>query len=454
MTQFIGNTQPLVGKLTEPSPEILTFVGPDGEDLRSYLIELNRVYADSIVQRNKAVPVVQALSKIYQEINQKGVSRETMTSLEHFAGMVPGYGVAVESRVPLMAYTERRSMTNQKPALEAVALLTGGLIAAAGAAAVFLLYKMVKWLAKVWANKKTAKIGEEAGKAAAGAEAASTDANADAVLGRIESSSDRGGAADMVRETFTKLVSDFGDLPGGSERELGAVTKGFSNYVTQAERLFSGANDLARDLAAAKSISDNDIAKAEELCKSFAHPISAWPGYQNLLRSYGVGIELRSLDAVGVQVENVDAATTKLKAVMQSDAEKPALKPSKLAKADMAIIAKLLTAINRNIDPSAGYFPVAADIAKDLEGISSTVAKLSDTYQKIGQQPRPDNAVALAKLSDLNQLCSIWGKLITDYTTLVSFLENRIGHFTTACTRFMTVYAQASNAKPADTSAV
>lgn len=440
---------PLLGKLVEPAPEVLTFVGPDGEDLRTYLVELNRVYADSVVQRNKAAPVVAALSRIYEEVSARGVNRETMQTMEHYAGMVPSYGVAFETRVPIMAYTERRSMTNQQPALEAISLMTGGLIAAAGAAAIFLLYKMVKWLGKVWANKKTGKIAEDAGKAAAGTEKIADDAQADTVLGKISRSSDRGGAVDMVRETFTELVSNFGDLPGGYERDLGAVTKGMGNYVSQAQKLFEEAKDLARDLAQGKDISEQDVAKAVELCRLYAKPVSAWPGYANMLRSYGVRVEMRTLDAVAVQVENVDLATSAMKTKMENMAGKSALKSSALRRNDMTIITKLLTAINRNLDPTAGYFPDKEDVAKQLDGISKSVKELSDIYRQIGQQPRPENAVALAKLADLNQLCSIWGKLLTDYTTVVGFLENRIGHFTTACTRFLTVYAEASRGTPA-----
>lgn len=444
------SSQPLLGKLVEPAPEVLTFIGPDGEDLRTYLVELNRMYSENIVQRNKAAPVVAALSKIYEEVSSRGTNRETMQTLEHYMGMVPGYRVAIESRVPIMAYTERRSLTNQRPALEAISLATGGLIAAAGAAAIFLLYKMVKWLAKVWANKKTGKVAKEAGEAAGKVGEIAEDANADSTLAKINRSSDRGGAADMVRDTFSELVSNFGDLPGGYERDLGQVTKGMGNYVSQAEKLFEGAKDLARDLAQAKDISDKDVGRAVELCRNYAKPISAWPGYVNMLRSYGVGVEMRSLDAVAVQVENVDTATSGMKAKMESMAAKPALKSSSLKKNDMAVISKLLTAINKNLSPDAGFFPVPEDTSKQLESISKAAKELSDLYQQIGKQPRPDNAVQLAKLADLNQLCSIWGKLLTDYTTVVGFLENRIGHFTAACTQFLTVYANASSASSTD----
>lgn len=439
---------PVIGKLVEPAPEVLTFVGPDGTDLRSYLVELNQMYADNIVMRNKVVPVVQQLSKLYEDVAMRGVNRDTMQSMEHFGMMVPEYGVTLESRVPIMAYTERRSLTNQRPAMEAISLLTGGLIFAAGAAAIFLLYKMTKWLIKIWSkDDKAKKVAGDAGKAGEQMAAASESSNADAVLARIERASDRGPAVDLVRETFSQLVKDFGDLPGGSERALGGVTKGRENYLRTLENLTGQCKDLANDLQRDKGINDDDARRAFELASKHAKPISAWPGFPELFRAYGVNIKTMRLEALGVEIEDVSGTISDLKKVWENEAKKPALKSSKLAKNDMVIISKLLSNINQNANPDAGYFPNSQDFAKELEDMAKGINELNEKYKSMGQQPKPENAVNLAKLADLNQLLSAWGKLLTDYTTLVQFLLNRIGHFTTACTKFLTIYSQAASGK-------
>lgn len=433
--------------LVRPEPEVLTFVGPDGTDLRSYLVELNQMYADNVVQRTKVAPVVHQLSKLYEEVNGGGASRGQIQALEHYAAMVPEYGVAVESRVPVMAYTERRSQTNRGPALEAISMLQGGLIFAAGAAAVFLLYKMCKWLYKVWTkdDKKVEKVASEAAKTAGALEQASTGDEVDGILSRINSNSERGPAVDLVHETFSKLVADFGSLPGGSERELGNVTKGMERYIDVASKLFDDAKSLATDVSADKGIDEAAVAKIQKLCEAYSKPLTAWPGFTGLLREYGVNIETRSLQAVGVDVEDVSGAVAKLKTAWENDSKKPALKSSKLAKNDMVIISRLLTAINKNLDPAAGFFPEQEKVAKEIGELTKRVEGLNNTYQSLSKEPKPDNAVNLAKLADLNDLCSVWGKLLTDYTSLVQFLLNRIGAFTSASTKFMTIYAETAN---------
>lgn len=440
---------PIIGKLVEPEPEVLTFVGPDGTDLRSYLVELNQMYADNIVMRNKVVPVVQQLSKLYEEVSQRGVNRDTMQAMEHFGMIVPEYGVTLESRVPLMAYTERRSLTNQRPAMEAISLLTGGLIFAAGAAAIFLLYKMTKWLIKIWGkDDKAKKVADDAAKAASGMESASGSAETDAILAKIERSTERGPAVDMVRETFSRLVKDFGDLPGGSERALGGVTKGRENYLRQLENLIGQAKDLANDLGRDSGISDDDARRAFDIATKHAKPISSWPGFNELFRAYGVNIKTVRLEALGIEIEDVSGTIADLKRVWENEAKKPALQASKLAKNDMVIISKLLSNINQNANPEAGYFPNSQDFAKEIEEMSKGVNELNEKYKAMGQKPKPENAVNLAKLADLNQLLSAWGKLVTDYTTLIQFLLNRIGQFTAACTKFLTIYSQAASGKP------
>lgn len=439
---------PIIGKLVEPEPEVLTFVGPDGSDLRTYLVELNRMYADNVVMRNKTVPIVQQLSKVYQEVAQRGVNRDTMTSMESFGLMVPEYGVTFESSVPLMAYTERRSLTNQRPAMEAISLLTGGLIFAAGAAAIFLLYKMTKWLIKVWGkDDKAKKVADDAGKAGSAIGAAGADAGADAILSKISSSTERGPAVDMVRETFSILVKEFGDLPGGNERALGAVTKGRENYLRQLTELVGASKDLANDMARDKGVSDADAQKALAMAQKYAKPLSSWPGFQELLRAYGVNIKTLRLEALGVDIEDVSGTISDLKKKWEDLGKRPALQASKLAKNDMVIIGKLLSDINRNADPAAGFFPNSQDFVKEIEEAVKGVNELNEIYKAQGQQPKPDNAVNLAKLADLNQLISAWGKLLTDYTTLIQFLLNRIGHFTAACTKFMTIYTATANGK-------
>lgn len=433
--------------LVRPEPEVLTFIGPDGTDLRSYLVELNQMYADSVVQRTKVAPVVHQLSKLYEEVNGGGAARGQIQALEHYAAMVPEYGVAVESRVPIMAYTERRSLTNRGPALEAISMLQGGLIFAAGAAAIFLLYKMCKWLYKVWSkdDKKAEKVAGDAAKTAEAMEQAATGADADGILNRINSNSERGPAVDLVHETFSKLVADFGSLPGGSERELGNVTKGLERYVDISSKLFDEAKTLAMDVSADKGIDEAAVAKIQKLCEAYSKPLSAWPGFTALLREYGVEIETRRLQAVGVDVEDVSGAVARLKATWDADSKKPALKNSKLAKNDMVIISRLLTAINKNLDPAAGYFPDHEKVTKEIGELTQRVEGLNNTYQSLSKEPKPDNAVNLAKLADLNDLCSVWGKLLTDYTSLVQFLLNRIGAFTAASTKFMTIYTEAAN---------
>lgn len=438
--------------LVRPEPEVLTFVGPDGTDLRSYLVELNQMYADTAVQRTKVAPVVHQLSKLYEEVNARGVNREQVATLEHYAAMVPDYGVAVESRVPLMAYSERRSRTNQGVALEAISMLQGGLIFAAGAAAIFLLYKMCKWLAKVWSgNKRAEKVKEEAKETAERMETAAGGEAVDSILGRINSNSERGPAVDLVHETYSKLVGDFGSLPGGTERELGNVTRGLSNYVDQASKLFEDARALAIDLNADKSVDDQAVQRITQLVNDYSKPLSAWPGFTALLREYGVNIENKRLQAVGVDVEDVSGAMSKLKAAWDAESKKPALKSSKLAKNDMVIIARLLTSINHNLDPQAGFFPDQDAVAKEIGDVTKKVEALNTTYQGMSKQPKPENAVNLAKLADLNELCSQWGKLLTDYTSLVQFLLNRIGAFTAAATKFMTIYMEAANPPAAKT---
>ena len=163
------------------------------------------------------------------------------------------------------------------------------------------------------------------------------------------------------------------------------------------------------------------------------------------MREYGVNIETRSLQAVGVDVEDVSGAVAKLKTAWENDSKKPALKSSKLAKNDMVIISRLLTAINKNLDPAAGFFPEQEKVAKEIGELTKRVEGLNNTYQALGKEPKPENAVNLAKLADLNDLCSVWGKLLTDYTSLVQFLLNRIGAFTAASTKFMTIYAETAN---------
>lgn len=439
---------PIIGKLVEPAPEVLTFVGPDGADLRTYLVELNRMYADNVVMRNKMVPVVQQLSKIQEQVATRGVNRDTMASMESFGLMVPEYGVSFESSVPLMAYTERRSLTNQRPAMEAIGLLTGGLIFAAGAAAIFLLYKMTKWLIKVWGkDDKAKKVAGDAGKAGQSLSAAGDSSGADAILAKINSSSERGPAVDMVRETFSILVKEFGDLPGGNERALGAVTKGRANYLSQLTQLVGASKDLATDMTRDKGVSDADSQKALALAQKYAKPMSSWPGMPELMRAYGVNIKTLRLEALGVDIEDVSGTIADLKAKWEDLGKRPALQASKLAKNDMIIIGKLLTNINQNADPAAGFFPNSQDFVKEIEDAVKGINELNEIYKAQGQQPKPDNAVNLAKLADLNQLISAWGKLLTDYTTLVQFLLNRIGHFTAACTKFMTIYTATANGK-------
>jgi len=442
--------QELVGKLVEPAPEVLTFVGPDGEDLRSYIVELNRLYADSTVARNRAVPVVQELQRIYGEIQERGVSRETMESLQRLGEHCGFEQVAFESAVPMNAYTQRRSMTNQKPALEAVGVATAGLVGAVGAGAIYLLYKMIKWLVKIWKERgdKPADVKEAADKAAAGADGVMADPQAHAIMSRISNATSTGEAADLVVTTFSKLVSDFGDLPGGSERELGNITNQIDSYMDKAGQLFDRTRDITQNMQGDKALSDDDIAKVDDLCKSYANVIdTAWPAWKGLFSAYGVSIGTMRLAATGVNIQDVGKAMSDLKAAMEKKANQPGFNVRKFGKHEMELVQRTLKAVSKNLDVKAGYFPDTKALDTYLEQRTKSIEGMTKVYDDLRKEPKPESAAGLAHLADLNQLCSIYGKLLVDYAATTQYLLSRINAFVAACNKYLTVYTDTVNGK-------
>lgn len=133
-------TRTIVLPVNGQSNPMFTLLNPNGDDLHTHLMELNKAHADEEVRKNTGEQLVSELERIRDNIQEtQSVNRRDMEEMEATSG------TALES-YPINAFTERRSTTGLQVALEelsgrqqiaVVAMLIGGL---------GLLYKIIKWL--------------------------------------------------------------------------------------------------------------------------------------------------------------------------------------------------------------------------------------------------------------------------------------------------------------------
>lgn len=132
-------TRSIVLPVNGQSNPMFTLIDPNGEDLHTHLMELNRAHADEEVRKNTGEKLVSELERIRDNITDSGqVNRRDMEEVEATSG------VAIES-YPIGAFTERKSKTGLTIALEEIDVRRAGFIAAGIVAGLALLYKVVKW---------------------------------------------------------------------------------------------------------------------------------------------------------------------------------------------------------------------------------------------------------------------------------------------------------------------
>lgn len=100
--------------IVEPVPNVFTFVGQNGNDLRDVVMELNNQWSFYMVKRLGDDAQLDELNDKLGEIKEKGVDRGTMAAVESL-----NLG-KLDDRYPVNSYTLKRSKTQQKVACEEV----------------------------------------------------------------------------------------------------------------------------------------------------------------------------------------------------------------------------------------------------------------------------------------------------------------------------------------------
>jgi hypothetical protein len=153
------------------------------------------------------------------------------------------------------------------------------------------------------------------------------------------------------------------------------------------------------------------------------------------------------LAATGVNIQDVGKAMSDLKAAMEKKANQPGFNVRKFGKHEMELVQRTLKAVSKNLDVKAGYFPDTKALDTYLEQRTKSIEGMTKVYDDLRKEPKPESAAGLAHLADLNQLCSIYGKLLVDYAATTQYLLSRINAFVAACNKYLTVYTDTVNGK-------
>lgn len=101
-------------QIVKPVPNVFTFVGDTGKDLRDIVIELNNQWSFYMVKRIGDDAQLDALNDTLSAVKEEGVDRDSMAAVESLR-IQP-----LDSRYPVHSYTLKRSKTQQKVACEEI----------------------------------------------------------------------------------------------------------------------------------------------------------------------------------------------------------------------------------------------------------------------------------------------------------------------------------------------
>jgi hypothetical protein len=253
-------------EIVSPGPEIFNFVGSDGKDLRTMVMEINQMYAEYSVQRNTQQPLMAELKRLRDDVETRGASRDTMAAVESFE-MGP-----LNDRYPLHSYTQRRSRTNVKVALEEIDARQAGILAALGVAGLAILYKVVKWVLSLFGkNEEMAN--------AVGASAVHTDVQA-AAADKATPPSEKAAVAAAVKQNtkyteakakldegvFNQLIQNILS-PTGYAVALRGLLNGLPHYVNRVDSLIRAVESLEHG--------SDDIVTGRNTSEGFAGDLKA-----------------------------------------------------------------------------------------------------------------------------------------------------------------------------------
>lgn len=262
-------------EIVQPGPEIFNFVGSDGKDLRAMVMEINQMYSEYSVQRNSQQPLMDELKRLRNDVETRGVARDTMAAVESFSD------IPLQSAYPLTSYTQRRSWTNAKVAIEEIDARQAGLLAVLGAAAVGILYKVVKWILGLFGKSKDMNV-----QAATNAQKTDTAATvADTVSQKYP---DVGRTADAALKTnekyqsakqklddgsYSKLIQNL-IAPTGYAVSLRELLNGLPKFVHGVESLVKAVESLEE--GGRRVVKHNDQEVADVMPSAVAEMLSRW----------------------------------------------------------------------------------------------------------------------------------------------------------------------------------
>jgi hypothetical protein len=389
-------TRTIVLPVNGQSNPMFTLLNPNGDDLHTHLMELNKAHADEEVRKNTGEQLVSELERIRDNIQEtQTVNRRDMEEMEATSG------TALES-YPITAFTERRSATGVQVALEelsgrqqiaVVAMLIGGL---------GLLYKIIKWL--------TGRVRSESGGGSGGGGKSFGGKSDDEYKKEIEALEDTIASTEADRAKFDvegkldadgkkKLEDDIASyLDARSQFVENCIygnpsySKAFSQFVPAFMDRYAKERDLLevtidklRDLVqdVDSETGDKNInainALAASLDDSQFSP-NKWPEFQVFLKACDVG---------SGGTKTLKEATSELMAKFRKESEKPSrLRPAELKNNGFRKANDDLNAAIRTLDDqedSGGlskrfyYFPME-ELDKGLDELDKT----ADELKKIG----------------------------------------------------------------------
>lgn len=414
-------------KIVPAAPEVFNFVGSDGKDIRTLVLEINQLYSEHEVQRNTSGALTDELKKLRDDVEVRGINRESMATVESF-GLGP-----LKARYPLNSYTERRSFTNSKIALEEIDVRRVGIIAGIIAAATAIIIKLVQWTRKLF-GRNTELVNTVAANAVSAeyqskaAEEIATKVGGEMAVQKATTDQEKyRELIDRVTSNYTLLMLDVirpnGGLSPAMGKLLGDIERFSSVTVRMADKAEKFVERFMKEIKRDDSgkVSSELLAEMDQFIRANRNPVDSYPPLADFVK------HLRIPEEIG-RDQGVSGVINEIRNELKRRDETP--QTMSHTRHD------LMKSLNREILKATGrgqgennYYYIPPTVIKDLELIEKKMEMLERTMKNLINESTPVNVEYVAKLSDLIRTFSERGRLLGGIIGISAWTLTRIQAF-------------------------